>query len=203
MKTAHDRLNRYAGGAFGSCSASTIKFTPTGSISATTIQAAIAELDREKQFFPQAVTIGMAATSQSLTAGTAYYSVYPLSLASSIISSIEWFISLSDAASLWYQSIYTYAASGSITKLATVSYQDTGSSAGYHNIALASPLTVNAERVFIQTLIVGGAARLASRSSTLTTDVLAFSGTTGLSAPNATESAVRTALTWEPYILLR
>lgn len=203
MKTIYDRLNRYAGGAFGSCTAGGSRFTPEGSISAATVQSAIAELDSEKQIFPPPTPISVAATSQALTAGTAYYSVYPMPMAYNVMRSIEWFIAVSDAASTWYVSIYAYAASGSFAKLAGVTFADNGTSTGFKKIALSSNLVVEADKIFTSFLIVGGAARLLSRASTVVTDTVSFSASTGLSAPPTTESAARTTTNWQPYILLR
>lgn len=203
MKTIYDRLNRYSGGAFGSCTAGGTRFTPAGSLSEATVQAAIQELDSEKQCFPPACPISVAATSQALTAGTCYYSEYPMPMAYNVIRSIEWFIAVSDAASVWHMSVYAYAASGSFAKLGSVTFADTGSSAGYKEIAFSSNIVVQAKRIFTSTLIVGGAARLLSRASSPVSDTISFSGSTAQTSPPATESAARSTISWQPYIYLR
>jgi hypothetical protein len=177
VKSIFDKINRYHGGAWGTGGDATVGYPST--------------------------PISAAATSQSITAGTAYYNIYSLVNPTSVISSLEFFITVSDASSVWHQSIYTWASSGVITLLGTVSFADTGSAAGFRKLNFANPINVRGDRVFISTLIVGGAARLSARSSTLLTDTQSFSGATGLSTPPATDSTARTAVNWQPYIYLR
>lgn len=165
-----------------------------------TLTSATDDITIATQWAPLTAPVSLVAAAgwTNYTTGTVNYMIQPVNV-STIVSGLRFLVQAYTSSTVWYFGIYSYAGSGTVTRLGTGNV--TVTSTGAKTITFSSPVTLTkGTDVTIAWVRVSGESTLFCRTSAPSTTELAWTGATSQSSLPSTDSTARSALTNWPFI---